>query len=276
MALFHGFLESTAIWRACPDRMWAGHHAIALPLPGHGPWCDRLDGDTFIDDYARLLECLRPGKRWRLVGHSTGAMVALALAHRAPHLVSDLCAVAPLFSGAVCGRNWQGAVARLPIVGQISFAWLIDRWLADRKAFLDGVRTVTATPKARLSKLADMRDDLRECSPAAMYKFGTWIGAQDLSGRLSEIEHPIHAMICAKDPVVDPHHQLALIAKAPRASAILLESGHLPMVERAGLFADAFASWRNHRSAAPVSPQRESAPRFPVPAPAAQPQFSHV
>lgn len=248
MALFHGFIESPALWRALPNSLWDGHDAVSLPLPGHVPMSgDALEtmlaGDAFLDAYAETLERLRPGETWRLVGHSTGALVALALAERAPHLVRDVCAVAPLFAGRVCGRNLQGTLVKLPVVGPIGFRWLISRWLADPQWFTDGVRGVTAVTGADLSGLEQMRRDLAICNPDHLYRFGVWVGGQDMSGKLADIDRPIHAMICADDPVIIPTHQLELIATVPRASAILMGSGHLPMLERPQDFARAFTAW---------------------------------
>ncbi|MBE3638423.1 alpha/beta fold hydrolase [Mangrovicoccus algicola] len=272
VALFHGFLESPAMWQALPPRLWAGRDAVALPLPGHAPWLcsgaaleDLLRDDAFLDSYAALLERLRPGEPWRLVGHSTGAMVALALARRAPHLVSDICAVAPLFSGRVAGRGMQGALARLPILGPMGFRWMMARWLARPDGFRRGVAGVTRRPGARLEMFDGVRADLVAADPAQIYRFGQWIGAKDMTADLHALDRPVHAIICDRDPVVVPQHQLALISAARGASATVLRSGHLPMLETPAAFARVFLAWRNRHGAAAVDPgfaQRHSDRRF--------------
>lgn len=252
MALFHGFLESPAIWGACDAGLWSDHDTYAMPLPGHGPWPETapeletlLNADAFIDAYAERLERARPGKQWRLVGHSTGALVALALARRAPELVADICTIAPMFTGAACGRNLQGAIVRLPVVGALTFRWLIERWLGDHRTFMTGVQTVADGMLDPSVDLSRMRQELAASQPNLLYRFGHWIGEQDMAGSLSDVDRPIHAMICSEDRVVDPQHQLALIKSTPRASAVLLKSGHLPMFERPRDFTNAFTAWRN-------------------------------
>ncbi|WP_172330571.1 alpha/beta fold hydrolase [Mangrovicoccus sp. HB161399] len=261
VALLHGFLESAALWQALPPRLWEGRMAVALPLPGHAPWKGSdadlemaLEGDAFLDGYAELLERLRPGEPWRLVGHSTGAMAALALARRAPHLVSDICAVAPLFSGAVAGRGLQGALVRLPGIGRISFRWLVSRWLADPAGFRAGVRQVTARPDPRLELFDGVRADLAASRPGQLYRFGSWIGGQDMAADLHALDRPVHAIICDRDPVVRPRHQLQLISSAPKASAAVLKSGHLPMLETPLAFERAFLAWRDRHGAAARDP----------------------
>ncbi|MCA8880968.1 MAG: alpha/beta hydrolase [Rhodobacteraceae bacterium] len=252
IVLLHGFLESPSLWRDLPPRLWADRHVVSLPLPGHAPWrttrtglAALLEDDAFLDCYAEALSRHRPGTRWRLVGHSTGAMVALALARRHPNLVDVVCAVAPLLSGSVCARGLQGAVVRLPMVGLVTFRWLVGRWLADAESFAAGLRTVTGGPTAPLPRLEGMQAELAQTDLECLYRFGCWIGTRDMEAHLATLRHPVLAMVCDHDPVIDPRHQLRLIRAAPLASAVVLRSGHLPMFETPRAFARVFAAWRD-------------------------------
>ncbi len=68
---------------------------------------------------------------------------------------------------------------------------------------------------------------------------------------LHALGRPVHAIICDRDPVVRPRHQLQLISSAPKASAAVLKSGHLPMLETPLAFERAFLAWRDRHGAAP-------------------------
>jgi pimeloyl-ACP methyl ester carboxylesterase len=84
VVLLHGMTSQAATWwRIGPELAARGWQAVALDLPGHGamPRLSRpLDLDTLIEGVADRL----PGPVDLLVGHSLGAIVALALAGRQP------------------------------------------------------------------------------------------------------------------------------------------------------------------------------------------------
>ncbi len=84
VVLLHGMTSQAATWwRIGPALAARGWQAVALDLPGHGamPRLARpLDLDTLVEGVAERL----PGPVDLLVGHSLGAIVALALAGRQP------------------------------------------------------------------------------------------------------------------------------------------------------------------------------------------------
>ncbi len=57
------------------------------------------------------------------------------------------------------------------------------------------------------------------------------------------VDVPVFSIICAGDPVVDPAQQLALAQALRRGRAVVLPSGHLPMVEQPDVFCDALGRW---------------------------------
>lgn len=82
-ALIHGFAGSSFSWRELAPRLAArGHPVLAIDLPGFGYSARR---NWSLDDGEALwevLDAIRPGARWCLIGHSMGARVAAALASR--------------------------------------------------------------------------------------------------------------------------------------------------------------------------------------------------
>jgi len=261
MACLHGFIESGALWRLLPDAAWHGHDAISLPLPGHAPWHldpgaegGLFEGTRLIDTYALTLRRRFPGRKVRLVGHSTGALVVLSLALRHPGLVRDALLIAPLFSGMIKSRTLPGRLLQIPVMGQAAFGWMVARWLANDTAYLAGFATVAGhdrrPPKPR-EALRRMRDDLMASDPVTLYRTGEWVGAQDLSARLGALSIPAETILCLDDPVIDPAHQMELVAAAPMMQAVLLPSGHLPFLDCPGDLLRLWDGWRARLDLAP-------------------------
>lgn len=132
-ALIHGFAGSSYSWRELAPRLAArGHAVLAVDLPGFG-YSDRRnwpleDGEGVW----QILDAVRPGARWCLIGHSMGARVAAAAVSRKPERVDAVV----YLGGGPLGRGEPGlrqrAIAlllRLPPV---------QRWVAvyaDRTQF---------------------------------------------------------------------------------------------------------------------------------------------
>lgn len=87
--LLHGVQSShTTWWQAAADLGELGWRVTALDLVGHGGRSGRDTALGWIDDLAAdvLTQCTDPGPYDLVVGHSLGAVVALAAAAREPGL----------------------------------------------------------------------------------------------------------------------------------------------------------------------------------------------
>ena len=104
IVLLHGVGLRAEAWNAQTDVLSRQFHVTALDLPGHGQ-NKRLQATEAVSDYSDdIARCLdEPAV---LVGHSFGAMIALDLAHRHPHLVLGVAAL-----NAIKGRSPQAAKA---------------------------------------------------------------------------------------------------------------------------------------------------------------------
>lgn len=87
LVLLHQVPSSGAMWEAVLGRFAAaGFRAVAPDLPGYG-MSDPFDIEPELEDYARVVleTCDALGvDRFGVLGHHTGASVALQLAHLAP------------------------------------------------------------------------------------------------------------------------------------------------------------------------------------------------
>lgn len=132
-ALIHGFAGSTYSWRELAPRLAArGHAVLAFDLPGFG-YSERRNWSVDDGDGVwQVLDAVRPGARWCLIGHSMGARVAAAAASRHPERIDAMVYI----GGAPLGRGEAGLRQRL-------LGWLlrlppVQRWVAvyaDRTLF---------------------------------------------------------------------------------------------------------------------------------------------
>lgn len=93
VVLLHGFLETTAMWKALTPKLSKTHQIIAIDLLGHGK--TKCLGyvhtmEAMAEAVFAVLEHLKI-KSAHFIGHSMGAYVALALAEKEPKLFKGLC-----------------------------------------------------------------------------------------------------------------------------------------------------------------------------------------
>lgn len=91
--LLHGFLESSFMWSNLKNNLTANNQVITIDLLGHGQ-SDCLGYVHTITDYAEsilaVINHLNLNKI-KLIGHSLGGYVALALAEMVPNKIDGLC-----------------------------------------------------------------------------------------------------------------------------------------------------------------------------------------
>jgi pimeloyl-ACP methyl ester carboxylesterase len=98
---WHGIAFVNRLWRW--DMLWPHGRVILAGLPGHGPvraqpnrHYELWTPQHFIDVAIETTRFLARGKPATLIGHSTGAMLALGVATQAPELVARLILVSPV------------------------------------------------------------------------------------------------------------------------------------------------------------------------------------
>lgn len=93
VVLLHGFLETIEMWKDLEPEFARTHQVICIDLLGHGQTESLGYVHTMEDMADAVLTVLKQLKikRAKVVGHSMGGYVALALAEQQPQLFEGLC-----------------------------------------------------------------------------------------------------------------------------------------------------------------------------------------
>jgi pimeloyl-ACP methyl ester carboxylesterase len=135
MVFLHGIAGSTRYWKSRVKPLAHHHQLLLVDLLGYGqspkPWT-KYTVDRHVDE---LYQVLRDEKPMTIVGHSFGAIVAIAFCARFPHLVKRLILISLPYFG-----DKQGAIkyfgeshlAERYVTTNIAFAALacmMTRWV---------------------------------------------------------------------------------------------------------------------------------------------------
>jgi pimeloyl-ACP methyl ester carboxylesterase len=241
LVLVHGVGATRAIWGRVVERLAAGHAVTALDVPGFGdspPVGPGFDLDEVADTVAEGLAAAGVPTPLRLVGHSLGGAVALTLAHRHPDAVGGLVLVAP--GGLTPRPAWLAdtlglAASVLVPVRRLAGGPFVDRASA-RALMLLG----TAHDGASLHP-DDARTIIDSSAAAQRLREGiASVAAADLRALLAGLSAPPGLIWGEHDLVIPVDGLDAVLSLRPDALArVIPDTGHVPMLEAPGAFADA-------------------------------------
>jgi len=251
VVFLHGYLESPGLWATAQAQCAAlGIPTAALPLPGHHP-CPMsataltraIADDTIIDIMASRIATAFPDQPVRIVGHSAGALIALCLAASRANLITRLMLVGPLHRAEISGSRGAlvGAIG-LPAVGAAVSHLLLRSWVGHPAVFRAGF--TAASSRLITADLDTLQSDMAQSDPACLRQMLFWITRQHLTDALlKQVQIPALIVLGTTDGVVPPQDQLDLLAALPEGRAVLLDTGHLPMLETPDVFARLLAGW---------------------------------
>ncbi|MCA0952555.1 alpha/beta hydrolase [Mameliella alba] len=252
-----GLFMTRDAWRPLCRNMGLAQRLL-LDLPGHAAGQSPADvardlsSGRWLDSMLERIASFAKGHPVHVVGHSSGGLVSLLLARRAPELVRSLILVgSPVTGHRDLPRDLGAAVMAHDVVGRWSMPLLWRLGLATRANFERSMATVLPRDAARQVPDA-MRQSLQGCDPESIRQFGKWVLEQDVTGIMEKIDQPCLAVIGRADTVVPAHHQLKLLQHLPQAQAQLVPGGHLPFVEHPRHFARTLRGWLSlpHRALA--------------------------
>ena len=99
--LLHGFLENLSMWNDFIPILSKANKVIAVDLLGHGK-TDSLGYIHTMEDMAEAVYAALSNlniSKVKIIGHSMGGYVCLAIAELYPNLVTDLCLINSTFLG---------------------------------------------------------------------------------------------------------------------------------------------------------------------------------
>lgn len=180
LVMIHGWAMHSGIWQSFAEQLAEHCQLICVDLPGHG-LSEAIEPFSLENISDSLMQAL-PVLRFRVLGWSLGATVAIDMASRYPERVQGLQLLAgnPLF---MQSADWPGVKAEIldAFAEQLSndvqqtlvrFLGLQVKGLADAKILLQEIKTaVQAYPAPSLQalqaglqilKYSDMRVDLQQ------------------------------------------------------------------------------------------------------------------
>jgi pimeloyl-ACP methyl ester carboxylesterase len=219
----HGAGMDGTVW-ALQGRHFAfkGWNALAVDLPGHGrsrhlPAAGSIE--TVADGLAGLIGL---GRRAVLVGHSMGALAALATAARHPDRVAGLCLLGAAARMPVHPELLALAAAHDPKAVELMCDWAFGpRGQVGGNPLPGGWLQGGARALLRRGDPAVLSLDLAACDA---YASGL--------AHAAEVRCPTLVAIGGQDRMTPPKAGLALAAAIPGAATTTIPgAGHMPMVE---------------------------------------------
>lgn len=210
--LIHGAGYGAWLW----DRLVPGlaHPAVAVEFPDRGNLdgrIQRLSLDDYVKEAMRQLEGFAP-KRWLLVGHSIGGEIALRVASLASERVAGI-----VFLAATIPPNGQSMISLEPKMKRFFMRFVLKRLPAKPP-----VKVIRAAVCNDLDD-ADCREILRKYSPESPFLF-----LDPVSWSLPA-ELPRWYVMTLRDRSLPVPLQGTMIARLGLATAVTIDTGHLPM-----------------------------------------------
>lgn len=202
LVLVHGLGGSTRWWRRNLERLGARFTVHLVDLPGFG---GARRAPFVLADAANWLAAWLDAlalPRAHVVAHSMGAGIALRLAAARPELVERLVLVAP--AGLPTGRSWLAhtpPLARAARRFPPAFAWLV------------ATDVLRARPRTLLRATRDL------------------LGG-DVADVLGGVAAPALLVFGRHDTLIPLAHARAYEGGLGDARVVVLDAGHVPMVER--------------------------------------------
>ena len=137
LIFIHGWATSKDAWDGVIADLSCDYRCLALDLPGMGDSEPRSDGSyevaTMADSVEDFLDAIGGGPV-TLIGHSTGGLISLMIAHRRPDLVSRLVLVGAVIDGTL-GPPFTPGVW-VPLVGRLVMRVIRGMQVRDLRRFL--------------------------------------------------------------------------------------------------------------------------------------------
>ncbi|MEB3982153.1 alpha/beta fold hydrolase [Mycobacterium sp. 663a-19] len=231
LLLIHGYAGSTVWWDRLVPRLAENHRVIRVDLLGHGRSAKPADGYA-IAAQANMIASVLSGLGVRTViavGHSTGGVIATALAERRPVVALALIDSGPSVD-AYLHPGGLGRLISIPVVGRILWALRSESTIRKglRSAF---TREVDIAPQI----VADVRSMNHRAFTATPKETMKYVARRSLPDRLGELALPVLVVFGVEDRRWRSS-STAEYTTVPNVAVELLPGvGHTPMLEEPDL-----------------------------------------
>lgn len=220
LLFLHHFGGAGRSWRGVIDRLSDRHRCIAPDLPGFGAraqWPGPFSTSASADEVIGLIDSLAL-EGYRIVGHSMGGKIAIAIAGRRPHGLRDLFLLAP-------------SPPTPEPIRDADRAHLLASW-GDREAMAAVVDKIIVRPLSRSDREQQV-EDMLATSKAAWRGWLNQGSREDVSGSLDKVVVPIAVISGGGDQTISAAVlRRELIQRAPMATMeIVPGAGHLLPME---------------------------------------------
>ncbi|WP_083700249.1 alpha/beta fold hydrolase [Mycobacterium sp. IS-836] len=241
LLLIHGYAGSTTWWDRLVPRLAENHRVIRVDLLGHGRSAKPADGYTVAAQANMIASVLSElGVRTVIVvGHSTGGVIATALAE---HPCGAVVALALIDSGpsvdAYLRPRGLGQLISIPVIGRI--LWNLRSESTIRKGLSSAfTREVDIVPQI----VADVRGMNHPAFTSTPKETMKYLARRSLPDRLGELTLPVLVIFGVEDRRWRSS-STAGYATVPNVAVELLPGvGHTPMLEEPDLTADLLAGF---------------------------------
>ncbi len=234
VVFIHGLGASQYCWREIAPALSEDCRILLFDLWGFGESSKQLDGPMNIDDQVRIILDLFSYlniKKAYVVGHSMGGEIAFWLAHKAPHKVKKLVAIAP----AIEPRLVSSTLKRMGWVANFT-PWLISRPVIQqtlKRLIIDPSKVTPLMVENYFSPYKDPKAHL--CFAAAL----DIIRDNRVYEHIEDIKVPTLLLWGEKDSVVNLKVLKKIKKRLPHArSSVHPQAGHLVMEDQAHWVAD--------------------------------------
>lgn len=237
VAIFlHGAGMNRSVWALQAPLLGSRGHTVLVPdLPGHGssPGPPLRDVESLADLVWQLVDRLRLG-RIGLIGHSMGALAALAATGRHPERVRRLALLGAAAALPVNEALLQAAAVR----PKIAIDMIADWGVGQRAGLAGGCAPGVSTDRVVRAVLATagpgvLHTDLAACA--------AWGGGPEAAAAVS---CPTLVLTGQEDRMV-PRKRAAGLAEAIRGGRLQIvpQAGHMMMLEAPATVADALVAF---------------------------------
>lgn len=264
--MLHGHANARTMWLHTLEPFFPLGRWVTLDLPGHYPACaphsyHTLSQDELLEMEMHAIEEISGGKPVTLLGHSTGGLIALAVAARRPELVERVVSINSVVWG--------------PLTGFLQLMiWLLHHKLY--RVFWAIVRLAQAHPRIftlMVSTLYARQQQTLWDNPLTWqeYRGGhqwfrhhpPWnlavlletVNQSDIRPLITGLETPVLAITGALDPVVSPDQTRWLARHLPNVELHVLSGvGHIPNLEATKKFRTILEEWLRWHPTSPPPP----------------------